>query len=552
MKIFQKIRFILPTTREWQCDIVLFIFLYSIGNSILFQGPLYHRAILSLDALNFSGSLSLATLFVFQLVISITVLTSISLVSIFLTKLACMLLTIGSAIALYFIVAYGTILDSTMMGNVFNTDFSEAAGFTHLNLLLYILFLGIIPALIFKNTRITHTSRLKRLLYLAAVLLIGCSWIYANAQSWLWIDKNAKQFGGLILPWSYIVNSARYFDQTAASRQEHRLLPDIQSTDEKNVVVVLVIGESARAQDFSLYGYQRNTNPRLSKAGVTVMPNTTACSTYTTRSVQCMLSHLGGDTPTGGGYEPLTSYLDRHGVEVIWRSNNFGEPRMKVSSFQKADEIRKECQDNCPSETYDELLLYKLDERLRTAKGGKKIMVVLHQAGSHGPQYFKKYPPEFEAFKPVCRTVIQQKCSSEELVNAYDNSILYTDFLLDKVIGMLKTLDNTAAVMIYMSDHGESLGENGLYLHGIPYSIAPTVQKDIPFLVWMSEKFAERRNLANPLAVQHHNYSQDYVFHSVMGAFGLVSDVYKQDKDIFHPVTANQHSDSENQTHIRK
>jgi lipid A ethanolaminephosphotransferase len=539
-------------SKKWHCDSVLFIFLYSIGNSILFQGPLYHRAALSLDAIDFGGALSLATLFVFQLLISIVVLSAISLVSIRLTKLVCMLLTIGSAAALYFIVAYGTILDATMMGNVFNTSFSEAAGFSHPKLLLYLVALGIIPAFILMTIKVTPTPRSKRLLFLVATVVIGSSWIYANSRSWLWIDKNAKQFGGLILPWSYLVNAARYHDQTAASRQEQRLLPGLQFTDEKNVVVVLVIGEAARAQDFSLYGYQRPTNPRLAKDGVAVMPNTTSCSTYTTRSLQCMLSHLGGATPAGGGYEPLTSYLDRHGVEVIWRSNNFGEPRMKVSSFQKADDIRKECQDNCPAEAYDELLLYKLDERLRNAGGGKKILVVLHQSGSHGPQYFKKYPPQFETFKPVCRTVDQQKCSSEELINAYDNTILYTDFLLDKVITMLKSLDNTASVMMYMSDHGESLGENGLYLHGIPYSIAPAVQKNIPFLVWMSDKFAERRNLDNPLRVQNPDYSQDYIFHSVMGAFGLVSEIYKKDKDIFHPGAANQHSPSAPQALIRK
>jgi lipid A ethanolaminephosphotransferase len=215
---------------------------------------------------------------------------------------------------------------------------------------------------------------------------------------------------------------------------------------------------------------------------------------------------------------------------------------MKVSSFQKAGDIRNECQDNCPPEGYDELLLYKLDERLRHAQGGKKLLVVLHQSGSHGPQYFKKYPPEIEKFKPVCRTVDQQKCSHEELVSAYDNTILYTDFLLDKVIAMLKSLDNTASVMMYMSDHGESLGENGLYLHGIPYSIAPAVQKNIPFLVWMSDEFARRRNLPNPLPVERQAYSQDDVFHSVMGAFGMTSEVYKKDKDIFHPATAQQRS----------
>jgi lipid A ethanolaminephosphotransferase len=548
MQILKELKFFLQAKRKFHCNIVLFIFLYSIINSVIFQGPLYHRAVLSLEAIDIGGALYLATLFVFQLLISIVILTTISLISIRLTKLVCMLLTIGSAVALYFIVAYGTILDATMMGNVFNTNFSEAAGFSHPKLILFLVFLGIIPAFILKNIKVTHSSRIKRLLFIVATLLIGGSWIYANAKSWLWIDKNAKQFGGLILPWSYIVNSARYYDQTASSRQEQRLLPDLRFADTGSVVVVLVIGESARAQDFSLYGYHRDTNPRLARAGVTVMPNTTSCSTYTTRSLQCMLSHLGGGTPSGGGYEPLTSYLDRHGVEVIWRSNNFGEPPMKVSSFQKADDIRKECQDNCQREGYDELLLYKIDERLRSAQGGKKIFLVLHQSGSHGPQYFKKYPPEFETFKPVCRTVDQQKCSSGELINTYDNTILYTDFLLDKVIAELKSLDNTASVMMYMSDHGESLGENGLYLHGIPYSIAPSVQKEIPFLIWMSDAFAKRRNLANPLPVQNRDYSQDYVFHSVLGAFGALSEVYKKDKDIFHPATAPQRSPLQPQT----
>ncbi|OWY31700.1 phosphoethanolamine--lipid A transferase EptA [Herbaspirillum aquaticum] len=536
MKIFKKLKFLFYKVRKIRCNIVLFIFLYSIVNSVLFQGPLYHRAILSLETLDFGGSLSLATLFVFQMIVSMVILTTISLISVRLTKLVCILLTIGSAVALYFIVAYGTILDATMMGNVFNTNFSEVTGFAHPRLMIFLVFLGIIPAFVIKTITFTYVSRTKRVLFLFSTLLIGSSWIYANAKSWLWIDKNAKQFGGLILPWSYIVNSARYYNEITSSRQEQRLLPSLRFTDEKSVVVVLVIGESARAQDFSLYGYHRDTNPLLANAGVTVMPNTTSCATYTTRSLQCMLSHLGGGAPIGGGYEPLTSYLDRHGVEVIWRSNNFGEPPMKVSSFQKADEIRKECRDNCPREGYDEVLLYKIEERLENARNGKKILIVLHQSGSHGPQYFKKYPPEFEIFKPVCRTVDQQKCSSDELINTYDNTVLYTDFLLNQVIALLKPRENTASVMMYVSDHGESLGENGLYLHGIPYSIAPAVQTNIPFLVWMSDKFAERRNLANPLPVRNQNYSQDYVFHSVMGAFGLLSDVYKKDKDIFHPV----------------
>lgn len=552
--MLQKMTFPRWRKSKWNCNIISFIFLCSIINSMLFQGPLYHRAVLTIETIDLGAALSLATLFVFQLLISIVVLTAISFVSIRLTKLVCMLLAIGNAVALHFIVAYGTILDASMMGNVINTSFSEAAGFGHPKLILYIVFFGIFPVYILKNIKVTYASRTKRILFLVASLFIGSSWIYGNAKSWLWIDKNAKQFGGLILPWSYLVNSVRYYDQTASNRKEQRLLPDIRFTDAKSVVVVLVIGESARAQNFSLYGYPRNTNPRLAQAGVTVIPNTSSCSTYTTRSLQCMLSHFGSSAPREGGYEPLTSYLNRHGIEVMWRSNNFGEPPMKVSSFQKTDGIRKECQNKCQrqNQNYDELLIYNIEERLRKSKDGKKIFLVLHQSGSHGPQYFQKYPPEFEIFKPVCQTVDQQKCSSGELINAYDNTILYSDFLLDKVVAVLKSLDNTASVMMYMSDHGESLGENGIYLHGIPYSIAPKVQKEIPFLVWMSDTFAERRNLPNPLPVQNRAYSHDFLFHSVMGAFGLHSDIYNNDKDIFYLAKIPKHSSFGNQTEFKK
>jgi lipid A ethanolaminephosphotransferase len=297
MQISEKLNFLQYINRHWRCGSVLFILLYSIGNAILFQGPLYHRAMLSLGAVDLGGLLSLATLFVFQFMISVVILGVISLVSNHLTKLVCILLTVAGAAALYFIISYGTILDATMMGNVFNTNFSEVAGFSHPKLLLYLIFLGVIPALVLWRVNVIPTSRSRCLLFLVATVLIGSSWIYANAKSWLWIDKNAKQFGGLILPWSYIVNSARYYEQTAAGRQEQRQLQAIKANDDKSVVVVLVIGESARAQDFSLYGYQRDTNPRLSKDGVAVMPNTTACSTYTTRSVLCMFVPSGRRHP---------------------------------------------------------------------------------------------------------------------------------------------------------------------------------------------------------------------------------------------------------------
>jgi lipid A ethanolaminephosphotransferase len=295
---------------------------------------------------------------------------------------------------------------------------------------------------------------------------------------------------------------------------------------------VLVIGESARAQNFSLYGYGRDTNPMLARSGAIALREAHSCATYTTAALRCMLSHRGSNAHAAND-EPLPSYLHRHGVEVIWRTNNFGEPPMKVTSFEHAAQIRNRCAHECNRAEFDEVLLQGLAERLRNAPEGAKTLVVLHQAGSHGPQYFKKYPPEFERFKPTCRTVDLQQCTREELVNAYDNTIAYTDFFLDRVIERLKSLTGTASVMLYMSDHGESLGEHGLYLHGIPMSMAPDVQTYVPLVVWMSDEFTRRAGISPRCLRERSDLSDDVVFHSVLGAFALTSKVYVPERDLF-------------------
>jgi lipid A ethanolaminephosphotransferase len=364
-------------------------------------------------------------------------------------------------------------------------------------------------------------------------LISGSSLIYLNAKSWLWIDKNAKQFGGLILPWSYVINSARYYDSNLRPRADLILLPEAINVNPRKVVVVLVIGESARSQNFSLYGYGRKTNPLLSSAGVVAMPNTVSCSTYTTQSLRCILSHLGGETPLRETHEPLPTYLKRQGVEVVWRTNNFGEPAISVNRRQSAEEIRRECKGvNCESLNYDEVLLHKLDEQLLSSTN-EKVFVVLHQSGSHGPLYFKKYPPTFEAFQPSCKSVDQQKCTQQELLNAYDNSILYTDYVLNEVVRKLKSMREVDSVMLYVSDHGESLGEYGLYLHGTPFSIAPVFQKQVPFIAWMSDSFVLNRGLTGMRINTLMNYSHDNIFHSVMGGLGLRSGAYDERLDIF-------------------
>lgn len=519
--------------RQRKFDVIVFIIIYSLTTSALYQWPLYSLAIATIDKIDIANALALATLFVLQLMLSIVIWSFISLISLRLMQGFSIALLFGNAIALYFIATYGVVLDASMMGNVFNTQPKEASELLQPKLFIYLLLLGLVPGFAITRLTITRKSRIKSLYFLIVTVLIGSLWIYANAKSWLWIDKHAKQFGGLVLPWSYIINSARHFDRSSKPNQTQLLLPDLKIIDPDKTVVILVVGESARAKNFSLLGYVRPTNPLLSKTKIIALPNSHACSTYTTRSLHCMFSHQGNRSPFAVTHETLPTYLHRQGIEVIWRSNNWGEPPIKVSQYVRADDIRKACKgEECGRLTYDEVLLHGLNEILKSS-AQKKSLIVLHQTGSHGPQYFKKYPPEFDFFRPTCQTVDLSKCSPQELINAYDNTILYTDFILSRVINMLEALKDTSAVMLYVSDHGESLGEYGLYLHGTPYSIAPNVQKNIPMLLWMSDKFARERNLSGKKINQSIAYSHDYVFHSVMGAMGLTSDIYDSNFDLF-------------------
>jgi lipid A ethanolaminephosphotransferase len=518
------------------CSVPVFVLLCSLFNALLYQWPLFKMALSSRTELDGHAALALGTLFVLQLLVSLAILGLVAIVSIRLLKVVCVIFAIGNSIALYFILQYGVTLDATMIGNILNTNIAEASELIHVKLMAYLLALGLIPALVIFSMRIKRSSRLSTGLYLMASLLVGVGWLYGNSQSWLWIDKNAKQFGGLILPWSYVINPVRYLSQEASRNRVVELLPELTSTDKKRAIVVLVIGESARAQNFSLYGYKRQTNPLLSQRSApsfVALAGANSCSTYTTASLRCMLSYRGRETLSSND-EPLPSYLLRHGVEVLWRTNNFGEPAIRTSRYERANDLRKQCTGDCKKLEFDEVLLHGLEEQLKSATDSLKTLVVLHQAGSHGPQYDKKYPAEFERFKPACKTVELQKCSNEELVNAYDNTILYTDFVLDRIITLLSSIKDTASVLIYMSDHGESLGEKGLYLHGVPMAIAPEVQTSVPLFVWRSEEFLRRHGVPMQSAPEAAvGMSHDVVFHSVLGALGVTSNIYRPQQDVF-------------------
>lgn len=433
-------------------------------------------------------------------------------------KFLLVVIFILNAIALYFVNTYHVIIDGIMMGNVLNTDYGEASSFFSIKLIVYIIVLGILPSIYIIKAKII-TVTLKRFLTTSSLALLFMIIIaFLNASNWLWIDKNSKQLGGLAMPWCYFVNTGIHYVRQHDKNKKEILLPTATIKDTEKAVVVLVIGESARRENFSLYGYSRNTNPLLSQTPNLFHFDATSCATYTTAGVKCILEH----THTDELYEILPNYLYRNNVEVIWRTTNWGEPPVHIQNYQNKDALMRDCKgDSC---NYDGVLLNGLKEQIAASKKNK-ILVVLHTSTSHGPTYSKKYPAQFETFKPVCNSVELGNCSKEELINAYDNTIVYTDYLLHDIIEDLKQLSGYKSTMIFVSDHGESLGEKNLYMHGVPLSIAPKEQYEIPFIVWVSDSSRQLK--------PNKDLTQNYVFHSVLNFLSIQSPIYDEKMNIF-------------------
>lgn len=496
-----------------------FVLLMSLLNFLFFHFPFYAYVFNHIDYKSLSSMVLIVSLVVLMLVTNAFVFYLLFFLSRIVGKSLLVLFFVLSAVAVYFVNTYGVIIDESMIGNVLNTNYQEASSFFSVKLILYIVVLGIIPAIYIIKVKIINVSLKKFFLTSSLTLLFIVVLVFANASNWLWIDKNSKQLGGLAMPWSYVVNISRFYIHEQQKNKKEILLPNATIGDNEKSVVVLVIGESARSQNFSLYGYKKNTNPLLAQTQNLFHFNATSCATYTTAGVKCILEHTNSDDL----YEILPNYLYRNDVDVVWRTTNWGEPPVHIQEYQNQETLNKDCKGaGCG---YDEVLLTGLKERILASKKNK-ILIVLHTSTSHGPTYSKKYPPQFETFKPVCNSVELANCSKEELINAYDNTIVYTDYILHRVIEDLKQLKAYKSAMLFVSDHGESLGEKNLYMHGVPISFAPKEQYEIPFIVWYSDNSSKQLKPNKML-------SQNYVFHSVLNFLNIQSPVYDEKMSIF-------------------
>lgn len=495
-----------------------FALLMSFLNFLFFHLPFYTYVFNNVDYKSFNGIILVASLVILMLVLNAFVFFLIFSLSRYFGKFLLVLFFMINAIAVYFINTYSVIIDESMIGNVLNTNYEESSSFFSIKLIVYIILLGVIPSIYIIKVKIINVALKKILTISSLTLLFIVVLIFVNASNWLWIDKNSKQLGGLAMPWSYSVNTSLFYIHKYKKNEKEILLPNAVIKDNQKSVVVLVIGESARSQNFSLYGYKKNTNPLLSKTQNLFHFNANSCATYTTAGVKCILE----PTNSEDLYEILPNYLYRNNVEVIWRTTNWGEPPVHIEKYQNRDVLKKDCTgEGC---NYDEVLLAGLKEEILASKKNK-ILIILHTSTSHGPTYSKKYPPRFETFKPVCNSVELGKCSHEELLNAYDNTIVYTDYILYNVIEDLKQLKEFKSTMIFVSDHGESLGEKNLYMHGIPISFAPIEQYEIPFIVWVSDNSKQLK--------PNKMLSQNNVFHSVLNFLNIESPVYNEEMNIF-------------------
>jgi lipid A ethanolaminephosphotransferase len=459
------------------------------------------------------------------------------------TKPVLIVILLLSSLAACFMDSYGIVINTEMLQNAARTDMAEARDLVNFRLLAYFVVLGVIPAIViariplrWRGMRVEVLARGK-LLAILVLFMVGT--VLAFGGFYASFIRQHKSLRFFTNPATYIYSAARFAGDAFDATDGQALTvigPDahIAAGDATHrELFILVIGETARADRFSLNGYERDTNPQLRQANVVNFPNFWACGTSTAVSVPCMFSLIGTakfDTKAAAAQENVLDVLQRAGVNVLWLDNNSDSKdvalRVPYKSY-KSPEVNPVCDPECR----DVGMLPAVQEYIEAHPAGD-ILIVLHQMGNHGPAYFKRYPPAFEKFKPACQNADLSQCSREEIGNAYDNAILYTDFFLGKVIELLKRNEGQfETAMLYMSDHGESLGENGVYLHGLPRAIAPEAQLHVPAVMWFGGGY-DQIDVAALQNKRDIRFTHDNLAHTMLGFLEVRTSVYRPTMDI--------------------
>ena len=447
-----------------------------------------------------------------------------------------------AAVNSYFMDNYGAVIDRHALQSVLESDARESMEWLSVAMLWPVLWKGILPVTIIHLFVRVRPRSLKRGIMMRSLFLVACAAVALAAiaysyQSFASIARNHPALRDLINPFN-VVNAVRGYVRKSLqveSSELRRIGADAargnswSATAEKPTLFVLVLGESARAASFGLLGYPRDTTPELAKLPLVVFQNVSSCGTNTATSVPCMFSNLGRanyDEHTANSQENLLDIVQRAGFAVEWIDNNTGSKnvaRRATETSVATDTDATLCNaDGC----HDEILARELTKRLDSIQ--VDTLLVLHLLGSHGPAYFQRYPEQFARFTPICKSVELHKCSQEELVNSYDNTVFYTDFVLAKLIGMLEQRKQLNTALLFVSDHGESTGESGYFLHGAPYAIAPKEQTQVPMFLWFSAAFRAQRALQDACMATQRVVptSHDALFPMVLGMLDISTSAY--------------------------
>lgn len=465
-------------------------------------------------------------------------------------KVVLTLLFITTAFATHYMNSYNVYLDADMLRNVLATDHKESGELMTPALLLPLLGYGLLPTLLLWRVRLRKRSwgrtLLWRVAFLLGVIVAGGAGTMLSFQNVSALMRNHREVRYLATPANYLIALKQNLASSSPIKKQPKLPlgTDAKATPRaatsKPRLLVLVVGETVRAQNWGLNGYARQTTPELAQTGVINFPDMHSCGTSTEVSLPCMFSPFGRhdyDEKKIRGHQSLLHVLEHAGIATLWRDNQSGcKGVCDGLEIQRLDDATTPglCADG---RCMDEILLENLAAQVR-AKPGDRV-VVLHQLGNHGPSYFQRYPAQFRQFAPTCDTADLGKCSREDIVNSYDNAIRYTDHFLTRTIASLRGMEDYDTAMIYLSDHGESLGEKGLYLHGVPYAIAPEEQTRVPMVMWFSPGFAADRGL-DMSCVRHRaaqRSDQDNLFPSVLGLMQVQTSVYDRSRDLLAPCT---------------
>jgi lipid A ethanolaminephosphotransferase len=458
-----------------------------------------------------------------------------------------------AAFATPYIVMYGIVVDTPMVINVFQTDVREVRDQLSWQLLLSVLVLAVVPLAWFWRQPLAEQTWREQVVRNVALcvggLLVTVGTTQLVFQDFSSLMRNHTDLRYKINPLNSVY---ALFDLTFNPSEEPsgplqplgldaHIVSRALAAPQRPPLLVFVVGETARSQNFSLNGYTRLTNPELAHENITSFTQVSACGTSTSASLPCMFSHLGrvAFDARKQTFENLLDVLQHAGYAVLWIDNQSGckDQCARITNIHTADlKVPEHCESG---ECRDTVMLTQVESamaQLPAERRARGTVVVMHQMGSHGPAYFKRTPSAFKNFTPECTNTSLSPCDRQQIVNAYDNTIVFTDHFLSQVIGWLKQQEKTATpAMLYVSDHGESLGEKNIYLHGLPYSVAPQEQTRVPLITWLSPGFEQLSRVSTRCLQSQRNkpLSHDHVFHSVLGMMAVKTTAYQRERDLF-------------------